>query len=104
MLTPEQDERLVSAFERMAEAFDFMAGSLDSIAKTQLKDFVKRYPAKKKNVKATVTHVKTDEERLKENQGQTDETLADWTTLEEEAPGPREAKWLQDHPKSKKEV
>jgi hypothetical protein len=103
-MTPEQDERLVSAFERIAEAFDFMAGSLDSIAKTQLKDYAKRYPAKQKNVKATVTHVKTEEERLKEDQGQTNESLEDWTTLTTEPPGPREKKWLEDHPESEKKV
>lgn len=100
-MTPEQEERLVVAFEKIGEAVDFIAGSVDSIAKTQLKDFGKRYPAKQKNVKATVTHVKTDEERLKEDQGQTDETLDEWTTLAEEEPGPHEKKWLEDHPESK---
>lgn len=103
-MTPEQEERLVAAFERIAEAFDFVAGSIDSIAKTQLKDFAKRYPAKQKNVKATVTHVKTEEEKLREAQGQSDETLDEWTTLTEETPGPREKKWLEDHPESKEKV
>lgn len=103
-MTPEQEEQLVLAVERIAEAFDFMAGSLDSIAKTQLKDYAKRYPAKQKNVKATVTHVKTEEERLKEDQGQTNESLEDWTTLTTEPPGPREKQWLEDHPESKEKV
>jgi DNA-binding ferritin-like protein len=104
-MTPEQEERLVAAFERFAEALDFLAGSVETIAKTAEKTYAKQYPAKQRNVKATVTHVKTDEERLKEEQGQSDENLRDWTTLEEkEEPGPREKAWLESHPESEKKV
>ncbi len=103
-MTPEQEERLVAAFERFAEAFDFMAGSIETLAKIADMDFRKRYPTKKRDVKATITHVKTEEELLKESQGQSNENLEDWTTLKEEEPGPREKAWLESHPESKKEV
>jgi hypothetical protein len=103
-MTPEQEERLIVAIEGIGEAFDHMAGSIQTLATITEKDFAKRYPPKKRDVKATVTHVKTDEERLKEEQGQTNENLEDWTTLTEEAPGPREKAWLESHPESKKKV
>jgi hypothetical protein len=104
-MTPEQDERIIIAVEKLSEAFDFIAGSLETIAKTAEKNYAKQYPAKQRNVKATVTRVKSDEDKLKEEQGQSDENLREWTTLEEkEEPGPREKAWLESHPESKEKV
>lgn len=98
-MTPEQEERLVASFERMAEAYDFMAGTLEAIAHTVALHHSKMFPAKTLAADATISRILTDEERLRQEQGQSGESLKDWTTLdEEEEIGPREKAWLEKHP------
>lgn len=89
---------MVAAFERMAEAYDFMAGSLEAIATTLAEHHSKTFPSKRYASDATISKIKTDEEKLREEQGQSEETLKEWTSLDEEEIGPREKKWLENHP------
>ncbi len=92
-MTPEQDERLVRSFESIAEAFDFMAGSVEKISETLQRNHEKTFPEKIPPKPATITHVKTEEELLREAQGGTGEPIDEWQLL-----GPREKEWLDKHP------
>lgn len=92
-MTSDQEERFISAFERMAEAFDFMAGSVAAISKTLEKDHHRSFPTKKPPKEATITHILTEEERLREDQGASDEPIEKWANL-----GEREKAYLRDHP------
>ena len=94
-MTEEQEERYVAAQEKMAENFEYIAGALEAIATIQEATFAKVYPEKVAPAEATITHVKTEEERLRESQGSTGEPLGDWVNLPTETLGPREAAWLQ---------
>lgn len=101
-MTEEQDERIVMAIERIAEAFDFMAGSLEAIANTAGDFHSRMFPGRKIGADATITTVPSEEELLRKSQGQTGESLKDWTTLNEpEEIGPRERAFLE---KQKKEA
>jgi hypothetical protein len=95
-MTPEQEERLVVAFESMAETFDFIAGTLDGIGKTLYRHHRKTFPKRKKPADATITHILTPEEQLRADQGESDEPIDEWTTL-----GPREAAYIKAHPDEK---
>lgn len=98
-MTEDQDERIVAAIEKIADAYDFMAGSLEAIATTIAQHHAKTFPSRRTPAEATISRVPTDEDKLKETQGATGETLKDWTTLdEEEEIGPREKAWLEKHP------
>lgn len=71
-----QCERLVSAFEKMADVLQ--------------KWYAADHPEKKAPSEPTITSVKSKEDQLLEDQGQTgEETIEDWTTL-----GPRERAFL----------
>ena len=83
-MTEEQEERLTLAFEQIA-------ANLGSIARTMEVRFQKDYPLKKPVRDADITYIPTEEERLREEQGQTGErTTEDWTSL-----GPRERKFVE---------
>ena len=105
-MTPEQEERIVCAFERISEAFDFVAGTIEAMEQRQAREFSLRYPAKRVPEPATISHVKTEEELLRENQGQTGERdIRQWATLsDDETTGPREAAWLKEHPEGAKKT
>ena len=94
-MTEEQEERYVAAQEKMAENFEYIAGALEAIATIQEATFAKVYPEKVAPAEATITHVKTEEERLRESQGSTGEPLVDWVSLPPETIGPREAAWIE---------
>lgn len=103
-MTPEQEERFVAAFEQIAEAVDFIAGTIEAMELRQAREFSILYPPKRQPNDATVSHVKTEEEQLRESQGQTGEkTVGEWANLEDESTGPREAAWIQANQKRKKE-
>ncbi len=89
-MTPEQEERLVSAFERLSEGIDFLAGTVEAWYRST-------FPEKKQADEATVTHVMTEEEKLREEQGASDEPLEAWTTLL----GDREKAYLKKHPEER---
>lgn len=72
--------------ERIATALELIGDSLAAIAKVVERESQVKYPPKKAPTEPTITHILTDEERLREEQGQTGEsTTEDWTSL-----GPRE--------------
>ena len=85
-MTPEQEERLVTALEGISTA-------LARIAHLQLTEFEIRHEPKPKPSPATITRIKTAEERLREDLGgDGTESLEEWVTLEEL--GPRELEYL----------
>lgn len=84
MMAPEIEERLALAFEAIAE-------SLAAIATVLERESALKYPYKKAPREPLITYIPTDEERLKQDQGQTGEaTTAEWTTL-----GPRERAFVE---------
>jgi len=90
MTEEESEQRLMAVLESIAK-------SLDVIARTYQADLLLRYPPKKKAAEATVSRLKTDEEKLREDQGATgEEKIEDWATLgDEPTTGPREAAWIE---------
>ena len=81
-----QEERAVRAFEDIAEA-------LTSWVKLCQQRFEKEYPVKEPR-EAVVTHVKSEEERLRESQGATGEPIEQWGELNDDDLGPRERELL----------
>ena len=68
-----------------------MAGAFVSIAKTLELDYNRKYPAKREPRDVDITYIKTEEEQLREDQGDTGEaTVEQWTTI-----GPREQEVLE---------
>ena len=83
------EERLVTAFENIANA---LAGIYD----TQEKQFAKQWPDKKEGRDAVYTRLPTDEDLIREEQGASDASLADWLSIPDEKPiGPREKEFLE---------
>ena len=96
---------MIAAFERIAEAYDFMAGSLEAIAITLDATHQKTFPPRRPPDEATITRIPTMEEQLRIDQGQSNQSLKDWTQLDEEAEiGPRERQWLKDKEREGKKV
>lgn len=82
-MTPEQEERLVAAFEQLAVTF--------------MDHHLAMFPPKRTPAEATISKVKSPEDKLREQQGSTRESLGEWTSLgegEEEALGEREKEWV----------
>jgi hypothetical protein len=76
--------------DRLLSALEMIGGAMVSIAKTMELDYQKKWPSKPVPREAEVTYVKTGEEELREDQGQTGEaTVEDWTSL-----GPRERAFI----------
>ena len=75
--------------EQIAELIGYvrdLSGALCSIAKTLELDYNRKYPPRRPVRDVDITYVKTEEEKLLEEQGQTGEaTLREWTDI-----GPRE--------------
>jgi hypothetical protein len=71
------EERAVVALESIAEA-------LTSWCKLEQQRFEKEYPVKQAR-EAIVTHVQTEEERLRQEQGDTGESLEEWVGPREQA-------------------
>jgi hypothetical protein len=67
-----QAERLVNAFEKIAEALTRRA-TLDADR------FAIEHPPRREPKDVTITKPKDDEDRLREDQGSTDEPLDEWT-------------------------
>jgi len=83
--------------ERLTVAFESIAESLFTIATLREREYDMKYPQKKGPSEPTITYIPTDEERLKEEQGQTGErTTEDWTSL-----GPRERAFVKKEKSNK---
>lgn len=83
-MTEEQDQEFLGYLRDLSGAFV-------SIAKTMELWRNQAYPVRKEPRDAELTHLKTDEEILREEQGQTGErTITDWTSL-----GPRERAFIE---------
>lgn len=78
------EERAVRAMESMASSFGEIAEALTVIGKLGSQWYEKLYPARTPK-DATVTRIKTEEERKREDLGDTGESLDEWQTI-----GPRE--------------
>lgn len=88
-MTVDQEERLIVALEKIAIAF----AGIDDTGKKQ---FAKQWPEPKEFREAVYSRVPTEEDRLREEHGVTDESLKEWLTVpkEEELLGPREREFL----------
>jgi hypothetical protein len=72
----EDDNR--DSYVEIAKALNRIADAFTATYALQREAFQKQYPVRKEVVDATVTHRQTEEERLREAQGATDETDAEW--------------------------
>ena len=79
-----QDERLVVAFEQIAIA-------LAEINETGKRQFAKQWPERGEVREAVYSRVPSEEDRIREEHGDSDESLEEWLRIRgEEAFGPRE--------------
>lgn len=72
------EKRGLEALERVGEALRDMAASMHLTYLLERERFSKQYPEKKEIRDALVTHPQTDEEKIRESQGDSDETDAEW--------------------------
>ena len=83
-MTPEQEERLVTAIEGISTALTRIAGVEERISK-------RKYPERKTPDPATITRVKTEEDLAREDLGDTgEESLEDWLDINDIGPRERE--------------
>lgn len=73
-----REERLTLAFERIAD-------SLVKLATLSENRFDKDFPAKKVPQDVTLTRIPNEEDRIREDQGDTGETLEEWIGIREKA-------------------
>lgn len=71
-------DREIEAFEHIAEALNTIGRVMAASMLLEQKRFDKEYPEKGEVRYATVTHRQTEEERLREAQGQSDESDEEW--------------------------
>ncbi len=96
-MTDEQQERLVKAFEDMADAARRIARSHEGLELSAKKAVDSLWPEPKQPRQAVVSHVQTEEEKLRERQQGTEQSTPDW--LNGDFIGERERAWIAEHPK-----
>ena len=77
-MSEQLDERVTVAFERIAD-------SLEKLATLSETRYQHEFPAKRVPQDVTLTRIPTEEDRLREDQGATDEPLDEWIGLREKA-------------------
>lgn len=96
-----QQERLVKAFEDIADAARRIARSQEGLEQSAKKAVENLWPEPKTPRQAVVTHVPTEEEKLRERQHGAEPAGSDWFTdlgIGEPFIGERERQWIKDHP------
>ena len=99
-----QQERLVKAFEDIADGNRRIARSLEGLEQSAKKAVDNLWPEAKKPREAVVTHVPTEEEKLKQRQQGTESSGDDWLKelgADEPFIGEREREWLKEHANDK---
>ena len=71
--------------ERLTAAFESIANSLVKLATLSENRFDKEYPARKAPQDVTLTRIPNEEDRIREEQGQSEETLEEWIGIREKA-------------------
>jgi hypothetical protein len=85
----DKDER---AMERVANALESIAESLAAWCILSQARFDRDYPAKREPRDITLTRIPSEEDKIKESQGATEETTDEWLDI-----GPRERELLATH-------
>jgi hypothetical protein len=94
-----QEERLVVSFERISEALEALSG-------TGKRFFDKQFPEPREHREAIISRIPTAEDKLKIEQGNTNNPLGEWLSLdsEEEELGPRERAFLEVQAKERSKL
>lgn len=92
------DERVM---ERILRTFEKIAGALEDLSVIQHRRYIRDYPERKEPRDLVLTHVKTEEDIVKERQGNSDEPLDQWLGGYEEPEyiGARERAFLEEERK-----
>jgi len=97
------DDQMNAFVERFVLSFEKMATALEGVCEIYRQEFSRRYPKRGEVREAVITHVPSEEDRIRESQGATDQTLSEWLTEqfgEGGDVGDREREWLETHPES----
>ena len=78
MADPSNLERLL---ERFVVAAESIAANLERLYSLESKRLEYEYPPKHEPSEPIITKLPTEEDRLREEQGETDETLEDWFNI-----------------------
>ncbi len=78
------DELFEAIFGRIAGALEKLAEEQHKANVIEQARFDKEYPPKKEVQDVTITHIKTEEERLREDQGDTGESDEEWIGAREQ--------------------
>ena len=71
--------------ERLTAAFESIAQSLVKLATLSENRFDKEYPARKVPQDVTLTRIPNEEDRIREDQGASDESIEEWIGIREKA-------------------
>lgn len=66
------------AIQSVASALRGIGAAIHNLYTLERERFNKQYPEKRSATDATITHRQTEEERLREEQGATDESIDEW--------------------------
>jgi len=94
------DDQLNAFVDRFALSFEKIAAAMEGLNETYRRHYERLYPERTQVREAVVTHVPTEEDKIREAQGASDQPLEDWLTDiqgEEEQvqfAGVREREWL----------
>lgn len=93
------DDQLYSLAERFVLSFEKLAAAAEGLNEIQRRTFEKTFPERKEARDAILTRVPSEEDRLREAQGASGESLEEWLgELDEdqrkEDIGVREREWL----------
>lgn len=91
-MTPDQEERIVVAWEKIA-------GALEGLNDRSERAFAKQYPDKERR-EAIGSRVPTPEDKIRENQGVGAKSDIEWLSelQDDRFIGDREAEYLREHP------
>jgi hypothetical protein len=87
---------LIESFDRDTRAMERLATAFEAIALTLAQFYDKMYPPKHEPRDVTLTRIPTEEDKIREAQGSTQETTDQWLDI-----GPRERALLENPPAKK---
>ncbi len=93
-------DQLAEALDRDTRAMERLATAHERIANTLEKFYAEMYPAKREPRDVTLTALPDTTDRLKQDQGATEETTEEWLT----EVGPREREFIEQSAKEREAI
>lgn len=88
-------DQLEEALDRDTRAMERLADAFEMIAKLMAQFYDKMYPPKDEPRDVTLTRLPDTVDRIRQDQGASEETTERWLRLDEEEIGPREKEFIE---------